>query len=280
MRCKKARELISLYVAPDDSCLSPNDRQALEAHMAVCEQCRENCRESREVIAVLQKYWQISADTATLLEKGRQGSQHRISRIIKLHGVYRYVAVLAVAACLGIAVLIDLVFTNQKSETIGHNQAVALTGKDLPLIIESADGGHIAPGAMIQTSAGEIENLVINGRHRVVMNACTKLSIQSHWKADNAGCLMNLAFGEVYVHVEHDGHPFKVQTAHGRAVVTGTTFDVKATDTSTALVVVEGSVRFESEKDLVEVTSGQISKIIAHSAPTRPISCKSVELTA
>ncbi|MCP4613225.1 MAG: hypothetical protein GY845_31425 [Planctomycetes bacterium] len=282
MKCKKARKLISLYIAPDDSWLSPHDHQALEAHMAVCEPCREDCRESREVIGVLQKCWQVSEDTAALLEKGRQGSPHRIyARIIKLHGSYRRVAIWAAAACLVIAVLISgLVSSNREAVLTGPNHSVALTGEDLLLVIKSADGGHITPGAVIQTSAREIGNLVLNGKHRVVMNAGTRLSIRSLLESDRAGCIVSLDLGEVNVYVEHDGHPFIVQTAHGRAVVTGTTFDVKATDAGTTLVVAEGSVRFESEKGLVEVASGQISKIIAHSAPTSPVSCNAAELTA
>jgi ferric-dicitrate binding protein FerR (iron transport regulator) len=281
MRCKKAKKPISLYLAPDDSWLSPNDRQALEAHMAVCEPCREDCRESREVVSVLQKCRQVSEDTAALLEKGCQVSPHRISaRIIKLHGASRRVAVWAAAACLVIAVLSGLVPSNREAVLTGPNHSVALTGKDLPLVIKLADGGHITPGAVIQTSAREIGNLVINGRHRVVMNAGTRLSIEPFVKAGRIECLVSLALGEINVHVEHDGHPFIVQTAHGRAVITGTTSDVKATDASTTLVVAEGSVRFESEKGLVEVASGQISKIIAHSAPTSPVSCNAAELTA
>lgn len=281
MRCRKAKKLISLYLAPDDSWLSPNDRQALEAHMAVCEPCREDYREGREVIGVLQKCWQVSEDTAALLEKGRQGSPHRISaRIIKLHGVSRRVAVWAAAACLVIAVLSGLVSLNREAVLTGPNHSVALTSENVPLVIKLADGGLITPGAVIQTSAREIKSLVLNGKHRIVMNADTRLSIRSLLEADRAGCLVSLDLGEVNVHVDYDGHPFIVQTAHGRAVVTGTTFDVKATDTGTTLVVAEGSVRFESEKGLVEVASGQISKIIAHSAPTSPVSCNAAELTA
>jgi hypothetical protein len=147
-------------------------------------------------------------------------------------------------------------------------------------VIELANGGHIAPGTDIQTTDGEIKSLVLNGKHRITMNAGTRLSIQSFLEADRAGCLVSLTLGEVNVHVENDGHPFIVQTAHGRAVVTGTTFDVKATNACTTLVVVEGSVRFESEKDFVEVASGQISKIIEHSTPTNPVLCNATELTA
>ncbi|MCP4256958.1 MAG: hypothetical protein GY774_05435 [Planctomycetes bacterium] len=281
MRCNKAKKLISLYLAPEESWLSPEDRKALEDHMAVCEPCREDCREGREAIDILQKCWQVSEDTAALLEKGHQGNLRGFStRIFKQHGVYRRVAVWAAAACLVIAVLSGLVSSNREAALTGPDHSVALIGENLPLVIKLADGGHIAQGTVIQTSAREIENLVLSGKHRVVMNAGTRLSIRSLLKADKAGCIVSLALGEVNVHVEHDGHPFIVQTAHGRAVVTGTTFDVKATNADTTLVVAEGSVRFESEKGHVEVASGQISKIIANSAPTSPVSCNAAELTA
>jgi hypothetical protein len=45
-------------------------------------------------------------------------------------------------------------------------------------------------------------------------------------------------------------------------------------------VVADGSVKFESKKGVVEVAAGQVSKIIANSAPTRPVSCNTTELTA
>jgi hypothetical protein len=35
MRRVKARELMSLYIAPDETWLTPEDRRVLEAHMAV-----------------------------------------------------------------------------------------------------------------------------------------------------------------------------------------------------------------------------------------------------
>ena len=106
MRCRKAQELISLYVIPDQSWLSPEDCQALRSHMAACVPCREDCQESREAMDILQQCWQVSEDTEALLENRRQGHRHGVSvRIMKLHGVSRRVAIWAVAACLAIAVL-------------------------------------------------------------------------------------------------------------------------------------------------------------------------------
>jgi hypothetical protein len=71
-----------------------------------------------------------------------------------------------------------------------------------------------------------------------------------------------------------------VSTPHGRAVITGTAFDLKVADNGTTLVVIEGTVRFESQEGFVEVTAGQISEIVGHLTPTKPISCNAAKLTA
>ena len=75
MRCNKAKKLISLYVAPDGPWLSPKDHQALEVHMEVCESCREDCRESREVIGILQNCWTESNSADALASAGKSGSE-------------------------------------------------------------------------------------------------------------------------------------------------------------------------------------------------------------
>lgn len=291
MRCRKARELISFYLAPDDSWLSPKDRQALEAHIAVCVPCRRDFQETREAIRMLRDCWQISADTAVLLRKERQQERHGVStRIIRLFGASRRVAAWAVAACLVMGLLGRWACLNRQTCLPGPSHSVVFTSQDLPLVIESADGGHIIAGAAIQTSTGEIKSLILNGRHQVMMNAGTKLSIEPLVKAGRIGCVVSLAVGEVYVHVEHDGNPFAVQTPHGNAVITGTTFDVKTTDAGTTLVVVEGSVRFDSleapsvrtsgGKRSVQVAAGQKSTISALDSPSGPSACDPATLTA
>jgi hypothetical protein len=112
-----------------------------------------------------------------------------------------------------------------------------------------------------------------------VLNQNTSLSAEPLLKKKLVGCAVRLNFGEIFVHVESDGCPFVVSTAHGRAIITGTTFDVKTTNDSTTLVVAEGTVQFESEKGFEVITSGQTSKIVGRSGPTKPTECNSSELT-
>jgi hypothetical protein len=125
----------------------------------------------------------------------------------------------------------------------------------------------------------ELETLVINGKHRLMMNTNTVLAVEPLVENSHLGCLVKLASGRIYTHVEHDGNPFIVDTAHGQAVITGTTFDVEVTDVSTTLIVIEGTVQFESQEGVANVTAGQTSEIIGQSAPSIPLSCNTAKLT-
>ncbi len=289
MRCSKAQSLMDLYLA-DDALLGPEDKLRLEGHLRDCTPCRLTYQQGRHVVTLIQRYGQISEDTWALLEKAQARRGPAVPLLTRT-----ILRASAVAACLVIGVLGWWAISNQGgSETgpEGLTGPAACSGEDASLTIELAsDGTRLPPGATIQTSATEILDLVLNGRHQVAMNGGTRLSVEPLRQKGWAGCLVNLALGEVYVHVEHDGHPFVVQTAHAKAVVTGTTFDVKATQGSTTLVVAEGSVRFEAgqgvsfetsrEERAVHVVAGQRSVITTIPAtPSYPAACDVAALTA
>lgn len=196
----------------------------------------------------------------------------------RLHWV-RWAA--GIAACLCVTVLGWWVVSGRIGSTFSHKSPVASSG-GVTITIESSTSGHrITPGSTIETSSGQTTRLVLNDKHQITLNAETRLSISPLVENDRVGCLVTLASGEVYVHVKRDGNPFVVQTAHGRAVITGTTFDVKASDFGTTLTVVEGSVQFESQKKAVLVAGRQQSTIsTASGIPTLPASCDTAILTA
>jgi len=285
MRCRKARELISLYLAPHAAALSSRSRHALEAHLAVCEPCRHDYQDSQAAIALLRRHWRVSEDTQALLQRPRpQGQNQPLGEAIRFPGRFRQVAAwaMATAACLILGLFAWGVMSNRGASVTGRQAPfVASSGGEEHLVLEWIDGGsRVAPGAALQTSAGEIKSLVLNGKHKVVMNGGTRLSIAPFMDKGLMGPRVNLTRGEVYVQVEHDGHPFVVQTAHGRAVITGTTFDMKVTDAGATLVVVEGSVRWESTGGSVQVRAGQQSTIAGTSArPGAPTACNGIALT-
>jgi ferric-dicitrate binding protein FerR (iron transport regulator) len=281
MRCSQAKALISLYLGPEASWLRARDRQALEAHLTACEACRRDWRESREALELLQEYWQISEDTQALLSGSRPSDRQGIySRIISLPA-WRRPAAATVAAGLVLTVLSVWAILPRESARTGPDRRVALPEAERPLTIASADGDRLSPGTWIETAAGETKSLVLNARHRVVMRGGTRLSCEPVVENGRTGCRVNLARGEIFARVEHDGNPFRVQTARGRAVITGTVFDIRVGRTATTLAVVEGSVRFESAAGHVQVVAGQSSTSTAMSAaPSVPVWCDAAALTA
>lgn len=206
-------------------------------------------------------------------------AHRRFSRPRRIVVSLRWAAGVA-AACLAVAVLGWWVMSICQDPATGAKGPIASSGDRTPLAIELLGGSPITPGTVIRTSTTETRRLVLNGEHQVVMNGSTRLSIELIVAEGRTGCQINLALGEVYVHVEHDGNPFVVQTAHGRAVITGTTFDVKATEAGTTLVVAEGSVRFESQAGAVQVRAGEQSRIAASGAPSPPAACEAAALIA
>ena len=148
-------------------------------------------------------------------------------------------------------------------------------GESGAIRIELHDNGErrlLAAGHVID-SAGDVKELWINDKHRLVLKAHTSLSIVPLRAESRLGCLVRLGPGEIFAEVEHDGNPFAVQTDHGTATITGTVFDLLAGVEESRLAVVEGAVRWESDKGAVDVLAGQNSRILPDTAPTQPIVC-------
>lgn len=234
MRCDEAQLLIDLYLA-DDPLLSPRGRRRLEKHLHDCPSCRAAYERGSQVVVLVKRHGQISEDTLALLAESHSPTvtlRTSWGRYIRRFG--------AVAACLAIAVLDWRLTWSLEVPTASPEGAQ-------PTIESIGSDGPILSGTTIQTSAEETRSLILNGRYQVVMNVGTRLSIEPLTITGRGGCQVDFSPGEVHVHVTHDGNPFVVQTTHGWAVITGTTFDVKVTEAGTTLVVTEGSTRFKSE---------------------------------
>jgi hypothetical protein len=182
-------------------------------------------------------------------------------------------------------VLAWMVFSNHsKQQTLSQNiaspQVATAPEPSVKVELVKPSGNIVIEAGQAIVADKEIKTLLINGKHQMTMNTNTVLTIEPSVKNSNIGCLVRLDSGRIYSYVQHDGNPFIVDTANGQAVITGTSFDVKATKESTTLVVSEGTVRFKSEKGTVNVTAGQKSKIVNQSAPSIPLLCNTDELTA
>jgi len=299
MNCKKVQFLMCLYIA-DDPALTGKERLAFANHLRNCQECAREYGESRFVIDLAREHWQVSEDTLALIEKANKYVKPRMtveeawqdlkSRIPefaqfekrqKRLQLFRRAGV--VAACLVVGISIFLAFSYSKPKFAQESipeQVVFAPKPSVKVELISDNSKVLIPTGYEIAAAKELKSLIINDKHRIVINVDTTLAVEPLVEGSRLGCLVKLASGEILAHVEHDGNPFVVSTAHGKAVITGTIFDIKATDISTTLVVAEGTVQFESEESFVKVTADHTSEIVAQSAPTKPTSCDIAKLTA
>jgi ferric-dicitrate binding protein FerR (iron transport regulator) len=250
--------------------------------MAACEPCRRDFLASRKAIALLREHWPIGADTKALLEKVPT------RKIPARTSVVRWaIRISAAAACLLLGVLGWWQMPGPRTPVTAPEGLVVSAGS-ISLAPGPTDRSSGTPSrTRIQTAASQIESLILGGRHQLIMNAGSSLSVEPLVENSRIGCLVRLDAGEICAHVEHDGGRFVVQTAHGRATITGTVFDVKVTAAGTSLVVAEGSVRFEALEGgpgtglMVQVAAGQQSTITAAlRLPSPPTACDAAALTA
>ena len=133
----------------------------------------------------------------------------------------------------------------------------------------------------ITSSGNGLKRLRINGNRHIVLDSHTQFSIEPFENSSLPGCLVNLNAGRIHAQVEPDGKPFEVRFAHGKVVITGTTFDINVQDQSTTLIVSEGSVHFESDMGTaIQVTAGKQSVIGNNGIPSPPAQCQADQLMA
>ena len=251
-------------------------------------------------MALIKAYWPVRAQTRQLVEAAtrcRQGASTAgaCGRSSTFPGLGLAQAVVrrhhgsglrwtgAAAACLAVTLVILTMFLLESS---ADRHTRSGTAAALPVsaitIVEEWEGGSraLVPGERIETGRGRLKVLVVNGSHRIVLNGDTRLSIEALAAGDRIGCLVKLHSGEIFAHVEQDGGRFTVATAHGTALIAGTTFDVRVTARETMLIVAEGTVRFASPTGAVQVTPGRTSTIVGDAAPTAPAWCQVAQLTA
>lgn len=295
MDCKEAQILLAPHIMGElDSDSRSHD---LQVHLFSCQACSQEYEAVKETIEFIDEHKALFAEAFETIDKERAAEQEEIKRswqaiqakLVKIKAQEKRAKLrrvlwraTAAAACFVIGISVWLTLSNSKIPEKPIPQKTALAPAPSIKIDLVSDNGNVAisAGTEIKTTASEMKTLILNGKHHMLLNSDTALLIEPLLDNERVGCIVKLTSGEIFTHVKHDGNPFVVSTAHGKAIITGTTFDVKVTDTITTLVVSEGTVQFESEQGTVEVAPGQISRIVANSAPTKPVSCNTAELTA
>jgi hypothetical protein len=319
MDCEQAKILLAPHILGDLN-NDPQRCRELQAHLLCCTDCAEMYEDFKEVIRFVRNHKaefaqafknikdrerkgivlakSISNEPSAFIEKSSyvykpkikaaEGYLHRsdlTESTRKPRSLKLFLRIGTVAACFVIGVLTWMVFTNHsKHHTLSQNivsPEVSTTPKpSVKVELVKPNGNIVINTGQTIVADKELKTLLINGKHRMVMDTGTVLSIEPTVKHSNIGCLVKLDSGQIYAHVQHDGNPFEVHAPHGKAVITGTVFDVSVTDDKTTLVVAEGSVSFESDLGEVVVLAGHKSQLRAQSKPTEPLACNANQLIA
>lgn len=283
MTCEEAQLLMSPYMVADPG-LSQDQREAFEAHVTVCQACRREYEEDRELIALVREHWPWATQAAEkLLERagtvalGRDGltrvtveGQERESGILRLAGppgvrpvehrrgwlLARLGLAAAVAACIVAGAGIG--WMTLRSDGTG------VSVKPEALVSKSQDSTQASAFAELVTSSGrrsldlcqpvqtacQPQQVVLGGMHRVVMNSNTAATFCAA-AAEHPGqfrrdrATYEVRLSQGEIYVEVvPGHPFIVRTGNALLTIAGTIFDVRAESGQTELTLVEGSVRF------------------------------------
>ena len=268
--CEQARLRLVPAWKEDSRWISEEEQKALEEHLARCSDCAQEYAQTVTLMDLLRQHPDVLPVTEASPLAARMGRANGL----RFAGTAAGIAVVLAAG---------LMFL-QAGEDAHVNRSVAALpapGPDCTIEQVAKDGARLPIlYSSLQTSDKEIERFVLNGKHHLVLNRGTSLSVNSQTTNDRNGLLITLQRGEVHCVVAHDGNLFAVHTPHGKAVITGTVFNVKVKSTSSELVVKEGSVSFGSDRRMVDVRANRRSTLQRHAGPSRPLPCDAKALTA
>lgn len=252
MDCKEARILFAHHIKGDSE-PGPGLYSQLEDHLRNCQTCRNKYESCKETISI-ERHMAILAKILSPQEKKKAAEKEEIelswkrteARLDKLKVQERkekrsqsHKLLFPIAAASLIIGIVGLIFPSKPEIVPRPSVKIELVSKN---------GRIPIPANQRIASTDELQTLIIiNDKHHLTMNTNTVLVVEPLVIHSNIGCLVKLDSGQIYTHVQHDRNPFVVDTVHGKAIITGTIFDVKVTDDNTILVVCEGTVQFESD---------------------------------
>jgi len=275
MDCEKVQILLAPYALGDlDN--DPKRCSQLQAHLLLCPECTEMYEGFQETIGFVLDH---KVEFAQAFKKARAMEEENATLEVSFEKPSNksslFVKVSAIAACLAIGFMLFFA-ANQFKKPQNDSSLIAFNQQQNAVKIEIISEGRtkIIPAGQLITTANELKTLRISSNRQMVLNVGTELSVEPY----HLGYIVKLDQGEIYTEVEHDGKPFIVETSHGRAIITGTTFNIKADNNKMDLAVIEGSVRFESDKGVVNVKGGYQSSIIAGMKPAEPTVCNIIQI--
>jgi|GEM_PF-2147844 len=198
---------------------------------------------------------------------------------------WQTMATLAAAACLGLSLLAGSLYGPQVAP-VAPRGAVASGAATLERM--TADGPQLLTLGEPILVDEQITELRLGGRHRVVLNQGTTVTVeadplnQATPAGERLSWRLTLSAGEMYAEVV-PGSRFEVTTSQAVATITGTKFNLRADDDATALTLVKGGVNFTSRHRAdggVDVRAGFGSVVEGRAMAATPVAVKASEVVA
>ncbi len=134
--------------------------------------------------------------------------------------------------------------------------------------VAERDGGMLT----VETGDGEIRLVALGQGSQIRLLESSTLSYADPKSSLNRRAELT---GRAYFEIAPEGRGFLVETPTARVTVLGTSFGVDARDRLTEVVLADGRLtlaRSEKLDDLVVLEGGQMSRVVAGSGPSPPIS--------
>ena len=190
---------------------------------------------------------------------------------------WQFAACLSAAACLVFSLVAGWLYAPSGASRAPQASSLDAAGSATLEQITGAGSQPLVFGQPI-VATGKITELLLGGRHRVVLNRGTTVTVEVDplTQATPAGehlvWRLDLAQGEMYAEVV-PGSRFAVTTPNAVATITGTKFNLRADGGATELTLVKGSVDFASRHQFdggVGVVAGYGSVVEGQASATRP----------
>jgi ferric-dicitrate binding protein FerR (iron transport regulator) len=263
--CEQALALLSAHL---DREVQPDDRAALEGHLAGCPSCRAAAEALRLQDADLRRAFALRREAAAAVAE-------RVVARLRAAPARRWrwlPLLLAAAAGFLLAAAVFRPWRQQPDETHtnpGPLPPVAREMVQLALATGMVEvlppgqsawqdvpgGGKVEVGARIRTpSAVRCELRTADGSE-VRLNGDTEVDLQ-------AARHLALAHGQILASVVAGPVPFQVQVPEATVTAVGTQFDLRCQPAETTLTVLQGATRVQGQGPEATIRTGEVARIV------------------
>ncbi|MBI4612680.1 MAG: FecR domain-containing protein [Planctomycetes bacterium] len=271
MRCDEVQEHLVAYLAAE---LPEVQEVEILRHLGKCDTCEGHRKSIEQTLEYTRPFGDFEPSAGGWEDlKERIRTQGEAPAHVGPHRarVYGSIFLAATAACLVLATLVIVLSGEEGSASSAPGFEVAVVSGELRFedgeTCRAPGRRLVQNGARIVNPTAQVSEVRIAGAGTVFLDAGTAFVLEDPRE-------IRIETGKVLLDAEptpEGGRPLVLSTAHARVLVTGTSLDMETDADRTVLTVLEGRVRFQSDRgEEVVVQEGERSLAGSGHAPSRP----------